>query len=61
MFVELCEDIRIDTVQLANLGVFSSVFKDFMVGVVEMYITEPEGWTVVPGEELCAAWSLLSG
>ena len=35
---ELCEDIRIDIVQLANLEFFSSVFKDLMVGVVEMYI-----------------------
>ncbi|EJD54264.1 hypothetical protein AURDEDRAFT_148118 [Auricularia subglabra TFB-10046 SS5] len=31
--VELCDDIRIDTVQLANFEFFSGVFKDFRVSV----------------------------
>ena len=43
--VELCEDIRIDTVQLANFEFFSGVFKDFKVSVSKTYTTEAEGWT----------------
>ncbi|KAF5319981.1 hypothetical protein D9611_011046 [Ephemerocybe angulata] len=35
--VELCEDIRIDTVQLANFEFFSGVFKDFAVSVAKTY------------------------
>ena len=31
--IELCDDIRIDTVQLANFEFFSGVFKDFSVSV----------------------------
>ncbi|KAA1472172.1 hypothetical protein DENSPDRAFT_838372 [Dentipellis sp. KUC8613] len=45
--VELCEDIWIDTVQLANFEFFSGVFKEFTVSVSGTYTTEPEGWTVV--------------
>lgn len=44
--VELCEDIRIDTVQLANFEFFSGVFKDFTVKVAKTYTTDPDGWTV---------------
>ncbi|KAF7967756.1 hypothetical protein HWV62_11325 [Athelia sp. TMB] len=44
--VELCEDIRIDTVQLANFEFFSGVFKDFTVSVAKTYSTDKEGWTV---------------
>ncbi|CAK5264055.1 unnamed protein product [Mycena citricolor] len=44
--VELCEDIRIDTVQLANFEFFSGVFKKFTVSVSKTYTTDPEGWTV---------------
>jgi len=44
--VELCEDIRIDTVQLANFEFFSGVFKDFTVSVAKTYTTDAEGWTV---------------
>ena len=43
--VELCEDIRIDTVQLANFEFFSGVFKDFRVSVAKTYTTDAEGWT----------------
>jgi hypothetical protein len=42
--VELCEDIRIDTVQLANFEFFSGVFKDFSVSVAPTSPTDPEGW-----------------
>jgi hypothetical protein len=43
--VELCDDIRIDTVQLANYEFFSGVFKDFTVSVAKTYITNVDGWT----------------
>lgn len=44
--VELCEDVRIDTVQLANFEFFSGVFKDFTVSVAKTYSTDEDGWTV---------------
>lgn len=43
--VELCDDIRIDTVQLANYEFFSGVFKDFTVSVAKTYTTDPSAWT----------------
>ena len=43
--VELCDDIRIDTVQLANFEFFSGVFKDFSVSVAKTYTGTNEGWT----------------
>jgi hypothetical protein len=60
--VELCEDIRIDTVQLANFEFFSGVFKDFTVSVAKTYTTDVEGWNVagtykaknVRGVQVCA-------
>lgn len=42
--VELCEDVRIDTVQLANFEFFSGVFKEFTVSVAKTYTTDPEAW-----------------
>ncbi|KAI0354816.1 hypothetical protein OH77DRAFT_1455528 [Trametes cingulata] len=46
VIVELCEDIRIDTVQLANYEFFSGVFKDFTVSVSKTYYpNDPESWT----------------
>lgn len=42
--IELCDDIRIDTVQLANFEFFSGVFKDFSVRVAKTYTTDEEGW-----------------
>ena len=45
VIVELCEDIRIDTVQLANYEFFSGVFKDFSVSVSKTYTMKPEEWT----------------
>ena len=44
--VELCDDIWIDTVQLANYEFFSGVFKDFTVSVAKQYEVESSGWTV---------------
>lgn len=43
--VELCEDIHIDTVQLANFEFFSRVFRDFSVSVAKTLPTGLEGWT----------------
>ena len=43
--VELCEDIRIDTVQLANYEFFSGAFKDFSVSVAKVYHDDPALWT----------------
>ncbi|KAG9308814.1 UNC-like C-terminal-domain-containing protein [Chiua virens] len=43
--VELCDDIRIDTVQLANFEFFSGVFKDLSVSVAKTYTGTDEGWT----------------
>ena len=43
--VELCDDIRIDTVQMANFEFFSGVFKDFSVSVAKTYTTDPSGWS----------------
>lgn len=51
--VELCEDIVIDTVQLANFEFFSGVFREFTVSVAKTYVSERPGqagleeWTVV--------------
>lgn len=47
--VELCDDIRIDTVQLANFEFFSGVFKDFTVRVSDRYPANPadlNAWTI---------------
>ena len=43
--VELCDDIRIDTVQLANFEFFSGVFKDLSVSVAKTYTGTNQGWT----------------
>ncbi|KAH9922927.1 UNC-like C-terminal-domain-containing protein [Fomitopsis serialis] len=43
--VELCDDIMIDTVQLANYEFFSGVFKDFSVSVAKTSPTDEGGWT----------------
>ena len=43
--VELCDFIRIDTVQLANFEFFSGVFKDFTIHVAPAYDENLENWT----------------
>ena len=45
VIVELCENIRIDTVQLANFEFFSGVFKEFSVSVAKAYLPDPAQWT----------------
>jgi len=47
VIVELCEDIRIDTVQLANFEFFSGAFKDFTVSVAKTYTPDVPEWTTV--------------
>ncbi|PVF96619.1 hypothetical protein CPB86DRAFT_816247 [Serendipita vermifera] len=45
VIVELCEDIRIDTVQLANFEFFSGIFKDIRISVAHTYTSDGAGWT----------------
>lgn len=42
--VELCDDIKIDTVQLANFEFFSGVFRDLSISVAKTYTKDPRGW-----------------
>lgn len=44
VIVELCEDILVDTVVLANLEFFSSTFKDFRVSVSDRYPIQEREW-----------------
>lgn len=45
--VELCEDIRIDTVQLANFEFFSGVFKEIRVSVAHAFTDDGQGWVLL--------------
>ncbi|KAG8939503.1 hypothetical protein FRC04_006256 [Tulasnella sp. 424] len=42
--VELCDDIRIDTVQVANYEFFSGVFKDVKISLAENAPGDPLSW-----------------
>lgn len=42
--VELCEDILVDTVVLANFEFFSSMFRTFRVSVSDRYPVKASGW-----------------
>ncbi|KAI5849520.1 UNC-like C-terminal-domain-containing protein [Morchella snyderi] len=42
--VELCEDILVDTVVLANFEFFSSMFRTFRVSVSDRYPVKQNGW-----------------
>jgi hypothetical protein len=44
MTVELCDDIRIDTVQLANFEFFSGVFRSVKISVAHTPTSDTEGW-----------------
>jgi hypothetical protein len=46
VIIELCEDIRVDVVELANFEFFSGVFKDVTVSVAKTS-GEEERWTVL--------------
>ncbi|BFZ53065.1 hypothetical protein PYCC9005_000088 [Savitreella phatthalungensis] len=45
LVVELCNDILVDTIQLANYELFSGVFRDVSFSVSAKYPPGPEGWT----------------
>ncbi len=45
IIVELCNDILIDTVHLANFEYFSGVFREFRLTVAAKYPPGKEGWT----------------
>lgn len=42
--VELCEDILVDTVVLANFEFFSSMFRTFRISVSDRYPVKQNGW-----------------
>ncbi|KAF8428686.1 UNC-like C-terminal-domain-containing protein [Tirmania nivea] len=44
VIVELCDDILVDTVVLANYEFFSSMFKTFRVSVSDRYPVKASGW-----------------
>lgn len=46
VIVELCDDVRIDTVQLANFEFFSGVFKDIRISLAETF-SAAYGWNGV--------------
>ncbi|KAJ3163724.1 hypothetical protein HDU86_000318 [Geranomyces michiganensis] len=45
--VELCDEILVDTVMLANFEFFSSMFKDFQVHVSNRYPPRDNRWTLL--------------
>ncbi|TPX57722.1 hypothetical protein PhCBS80983_g03670, partial [Powellomyces hirtus] len=45
--VELCDDILVDTIMLANFEFFSSMFKDFQVHVSNRYPPKNNGWVLL--------------
>ncbi|KAJ3020187.1 hypothetical protein HKX48_001187 [Thoreauomyces humboldtii] len=45
--VELCNDILVDTIMLANFEFFSSMFKDFQVHVSDRYPPKNDSWTLL--------------
>lgn len=47
VIMELCDDIRIDTIQLANFEFFSGVFRDIRISVAQQYLSDTDGWTEV--------------
>lgn len=44
LIVELCNDILIDTIVLANYEFFSSIFRSFRVSVSDRYPVKPDRW-----------------
>jgi Sad1 / UNC-like C-terminal len=47
LVLELCEDILIDTIVLANFEFFSSIFRSFRVSVSDRYPVKLEKWKVL--------------
>jgi hypothetical protein len=44
VIIEMCEDILVDTIVLANFEFFSSTFKEFRVSVTDRYPIHERGW-----------------
>ncbi|GAB7322756.1 hypothetical protein MBLNU13_g05334t1 [Cladosporium sp. NU13] len=44
LIVELCNDILVDTIVLANYEFFSSIFRHFRISVSDRYPVKPEKW-----------------
>lgn len=44
VIIEMCEDILVDTVVLANFEFFSSTFKEFRISVTDRYPIQERGW-----------------
>jgi Sad1 / UNC-like C-terminal len=47
VIVELCDDILVDTIVLANLEFFSSTFKEFRVSVSDRYPIQEREWRIL--------------
>ena len=47
LILELCEDILIDTIVLANFEFFSSIFRTFRISVSDRYPVKLEKWKVL--------------
>ena len=47
VIIEMCEDILVDTIVLANFEFFSSTFKSFRVSVTDRYPTNERGWKIL--------------
>lgn len=45
--IQLCEEVGIEIIQLANYEFFSSMFKDFMVYGTNKYQEEKTEWTLI--------------
>ncbi|KAK2766002.1 hypothetical protein FQN54_007517 [Arachnomyces sp. PD_36] len=44
LILELCDDILVDTVVLANYEFFSSIFRSFKISVSDRYPAKPDQW-----------------
>jgi hypothetical protein len=47
VIIEMCEDILVDTIVLANFEFFSSTFKSFRISVTDRYPTNERGWKIL--------------
>jgi hypothetical protein len=47
VIIEMCEDILVDTVVLANFEFFSSTFKEFRISVTDRYPINERGWKTI--------------
>ena len=47
VIIEMCEDILVDTIVLANFEFFSSTFRSFRISVTDRYPTNERGWKIL--------------